>query len=297
MFLLMLRRLGLFKAVIILDTDDWEGEGGFYTQFLSRRLYPRYQLEFYRFQNNWVPKHVDAVTAASRTLQSLISEMGVPSSRIYYLPNGTYGLEPPPVTESQAAILKEKLSISGKPVVLLYTRFFEFGVKQVADILQILQKEVPDTRLLVVGKGKFGEENDLLNLVKEMGIPDMVTFTGWIDADKVHEYLRVSDVAIYPFDDNLLNRTKCPGKLVEMMNLGICVIANKVGQIAEYIEDGKSGILVEPGDTQGFADGIIRLLKDERLRNEIGANARKMIRTNFNWEKLLAVLEDVYRNK
>jgi glycosyltransferase involved in cell wall biosynthesis len=101
-------------------------------------------------------------------------------------------------------------------------------------------------------------------------------------------------VAIYPFKDTLLNRAKCPGKLVELMSLGKAIVADKVGQIAEYIQDEKSGILVEPEDTRTFAQSLIRVLEDAELRKKLGQNARERIWRSFNWNELVSVAEEAY---
>ncbi len=61
--------------------------------------------------------------------------------------------------------------------------------------------------------------------------------------------------------DTPLNRAKCPGKLIELMKSGRAIVANKVGQIAEYIEDQKSGILVDSADPSDFSSQCCRASK------------------------------------
>ena len=178
--------------------------------------------------------------------------------------------------------------------MLLYTRFFEYDLKRVVDIFRRVLAEVPEARLLVVGKGLFGEEEELLALAKEASLADRVVYAGWAEPDELPVHFSAADVAIYPYDDTLINRTKCAAKLVELMAAGLPVVANDVGQNGEYIEHGVSGLLVPPGDEAAFARSVIELLQDEGLRKRLGQEARRRILEEFAWDKLVANVERAY---
>jgi len=286
MILILRRWLRLLKAPIVLDTDDWDGHGGFYDHFREHRVYPGYQLRFVRFQLGWVPRHVAAVTVASRALQSLVWSQGIPQDKVFYVPNGAQPF-PPAERVVGREVLRERLGLTpNAPVVLLYTRFFEFDVGRVVEILKAVKQELGEAKLLVVGRGRFGEEAALVKLAQTEGVNDSVVFAGWIQPSELPSYLDLGDVSIYPFDDNLLNRAKCPGKVVELMSLGKAIVADRVGQIAEYLQNESSGILVEPGDTESFARAVIRVLKDESLRSRLGENAKQRIWDRFGWDRL-----------
>ena len=93
----------------------------------------------------------------------------------------------------------------------------------------------------MIGKGLFGEENKLRKLAEEAGIGDSVIIMGWIEPQLLSSYLAAADVAIYPMDDNILNRAKCPLKLIDLLSVGLPVVAERVGQVGEYIQHRKSG--------------------------------------------------------
>jgi 2-polyprenyl-3-methyl-5-hydroxy-6-metoxy-1,4-benzoquinol methylase len=148
-----------------------------------------------------------------------------------------------------------------------------------------------DVKLLVVGKGDFGEEEKLKDLASEEGVKDLLVFAGWVKPDDIPKYLALGDVAIYPFDDTPLNRAKCPRKLVELMVAGKSVVAERVGQIAEYIKDDESGILVNHDDIKGFASAVVKVLKDSALKRSLGMNAQRRILEIFNWDRLVDGVE------
>jgi glycosyltransferase involved in cell wall biosynthesis len=180
--------------------------------------------------------------------------------------------------------------------VLLYTRFFEFQVERVADIFQRVLAEVPEARLLVVGKGFFGEEERLSELMREAGIADHLVYVDWVEPDELPAYFAAADVAIYPYDDTLINRTKCAVKLVDLMVAGVPVVADDVGQNGEYVEHGTSGLLVPAGETDTFADSVVELLRDESLRAKLGRGARRRVFGEFDWGKLAERVEEAYRH-
>ena len=152
-------------------------------------------------------------------------------------------------------------------------------------------QKIPTAKLLVLGKGEFGEENELKQLIKDKGLGDSVIFGGWINFKDIPKYLAIGDVAIYPFDDTPLNRAKCPGKLIELMTAKRAIVANNVGQIKEYIEDGKSGLLVDVKDNMQFASLVVKILTDHNLQSKLEINSKERILTSFSWSKLTNTVE------
>jgi len=285
------KRLKLIKIPIVLDVDDWFGYGGFYDEFLTQKSGIRYKLV--KRQQDWLLKHVNVITTASKTLQSLVWSLGVSQGRVFYLPNGPHRFEPPG-DRSLVEAISEAYGLKDKRVILLWTKFSELNVRKVINILKIAKDKLGNLTVFVVGKGELRADDEFRRLAEEKGLRECLVLVGWIGVDKLPSYLTIGDVAIYPLKDTLLNRAKCPGKLVELMSLGKAIVADKVGQIAEYIQDGKSGILVEPEDLETFAQSVIRVLEDTELRRKLGNNAQKRVWHFFNWNKLVSVVEEAY---
>jgi glycosyltransferase involved in cell wall biosynthesis len=72
----------------------------------------------------------------------------------------------------------------------------------------------------------------------------------------------------------------------EAMAHGKPVVASAVGGLANLIEDGKTGILVPPGDVQALRAAIVSLLEDGNLRRRLGAAARERIEEFYGWERV-----------
>jgi glycosyltransferase involved in cell wall biosynthesis len=286
MFFILLRSIGLWRnLVLLLDTDDWEGRGGFYDLFRKHSNYSKIMLDFIDFQETWIPPHVDAVTIASRTLFRRLLKQGVPSSKAFYIPNGASRRDFR-VDSRDTELLKKSLRLENHPVILLYTRFFEYDIKKVIKIFELVLNELKSVKLLIVGKGEFGEEAQLKQLAFDKGFSDSVIFAGWIQAKDIPKYLSLGEVAIYPLKDTPLNRSKCPGKLIELMLAGKAIVADKVGQVSEYIVHGSSGFLVSNDDVEHFASGVVAVLKNKKLAYKLGTNARTRATTVFNWDRI-----------
>lgn len=64
---------------------------------------------------------------------------------------------------------------------------------------------------------------------------------------------------------------------------GMPIVADAVGQNREYLEHMKSGFLVEGGHPEAFAEGVVTLLRDKRLRQTLGQEAQRRAYRRFNW--------------
>jgi glycosyltransferase involved in cell wall biosynthesis len=282
-----LRRLGWTQVRLVVDSDDWEGWGG----WNEIGDYTWIQKRFFARQERWGLTHCDALTVASRALQTLAWSLGVAPMRVFYVPNGAN-------PKSQISNLKSQVSILDSPFsVLLYTRFFEFQAERVIAVFERVAAEVPEVQFLIVGQGLSGEEEKLLRLANQRGLADSMVYAGWVEPIELPRYLAAADVAIYPLDDNLLNRARCSVKLVDLMAAGLAIVAEDVGQSSEYIEPGRSGLLVESGDTEAFARCVVRLLRDERLRGVLGNEARRRVCEEFAWERLVERIERAYQGE
>jgi glycosyltransferase involved in cell wall biosynthesis len=266
---------------LFVDTDDWEGPGG----WNELEPYPWWQKVFFARQERWGLTHADGVTVASRHLETIVWSLGVPPERVAYVPNGPGVMQEAPVWDDKGP----------GDLILLYTRFFEFDPGRVARVLARVRESVPGARLQIVGAGLRGQEGVFHQAAATAGLADAIDDAGWVEPDRLPGYFAAATCAVYPFDDTLVNRTKCPVKLADLLAAGVPVVGQDVGQIGEYIEHGRSGLLVPPGDEDGLADALARVLHDPTLRAELSAGARRRIDERFSWSRSAADLERIYQ--
>jgi glycosyltransferase involved in cell wall biosynthesis len=207
--------------------------------------------------------------AVSESLRSQLQRAGVKPELIHVLPNAVntrlfhMGL--------QGSLVRERLKIDGRFVIGFVGTFKRWhGVDLLLAAFQDLHSMDPSAHLLLVGDGplrpQFEEE------VRKVGLIQAVTFAGGIAHEDVPHYLAAMDAAIapYPAVDNFYYS---PLKLFEYMAAGRAVVASRVGQVAEVVADGVTGLLFEPGDRAGLVGCLRRLRDNPALRKELGKNA------------------------
>lgn len=283
---LALQACGLRLPTLVVDSDDREGAGG----MNDIHPYSWAEKRLFALQETLLTRYAAGVTVASRTLESLAWSMGATVRQTLYLPNG-------PLVRSAGDRLsgRQRFGIpQDAPVLLLYTRFFEFSQQRLHDVLEQVCRQVPRLRVLVVGQGRHDEERALEQAAIRGGFRDALVLAGWQDPERLPDCLAAADVAIYLFDDTLVNRTKCPAKLAELAAAGIPVVAERVGQIGEYLIHAESGLLAEAGDVAGLVAAVVQVLGDQELACRLGRAAAQRLRFEFGWDAAALRLERFY---
>lgn len=279
----ILRQSHLVDATLALDTDDWEGAGG----WADREAGPSWRGKLITWHERWCLRHADVVTVASRAL----IELAAPHrAGVLYAPNAASptspGWRPAPRDQS-----RRELDLGDRPTVLAYTRFVEFEPSRLLATFEAIRARVPDAALVVAGQGLAGEEVALAKLATERGVRDSVRLLGWTQPRDLPRVFAGADVALYPLDDSLLNRAKCPMKLVDLLLAGVPVVADDVGQASEYIVDGKTGYLARPDDPSAMAALAADLLVDPVRRAQIGHSARADVLERWSWSRQVDAIE------
>ncbi len=286
MLLLMLKKAGSGLPPLLLDTDDWEGTGG----MNELHGYSSLDKRFYAFQERWLMMRAAGLTVASRELERMSGELGISGEKVLYLPNC--------VREGRAgegSVVRRRLGVDpATPVVLLYTRFFEFEQAKLAGIFAEIYSRVPTVRFLIVGQGRHNEEAQLRAAARVGGFCENLLAAGWVEPADLPDYLAAADVAIYPFADTLVNRCKCPAKATELLMAGCPLVADRVGQLQEYIQADLSGILCDPDDWGAIARETVALLNNPERRKTMGAAGRAYLSSAFTWRLSAARLDEFY---
>jgi glycosyltransferase involved in cell wall biosynthesis len=279
------------RCPIVLDTDDWEGTGG----WNEVNPYPALWRKAFNWQERALARRAGAVTVASRTLQTQVWGFGVEPERVVYLPNGPDAKlrSLPSVGTDEVERIRSELGV-GKNPMAVYLGHIPHGsdLDLALDAMALIRQELPSARLVIAGVG------DGLPALKaradEVGVGDRVVFPGWIDHDQAHLYLSAADVAINPYRDSLINRSKCAGKVVLSMAVGTAVVTSRMGENLEYIEHSRTGFLARPGDSQDLARVLVKALSNRQATARVGSRAREVIWARYDWDARIEEIEKAY---
>ncbi|MCA1558332.1 MAG: glycosyltransferase [Acidobacteria bacterium] len=143
--------------------------------------------------------------------------------------------------------------------------------------------------------GKLREEVE--HVVREAGMMERVHFAGVIEHERVPAYLDACDVLVSPHiplgDGSEFFGS--PTKLFEYMAMEKGIVASRLGQIGDVLENEESALLVEPGDVRELSAAILRMANDRDLRERLGRTARERAVRHHTWAHNARKVLDAYR--
>ena len=161
------------------------------------------------------------------------------------------------------------------------------GLNYLLKAYKQVKQEIPDTRLIAVGPGtrlrrKYEKQ------IKQSGLRDVV-FAGYVSYDELPRYYKTADIFCAP----ATGWESFGIILLEAMAAGKPIIASNVEGYAGLISHGVEGLLVPPKDAKELTRSLISLLRDEALRQEMGAKGKLKAR-EYAWEEISQRILDYY---
>lgn len=144
-----------------------------------------------------------------------------------------------------------------------------------------------DLELQIGGDGP--DEDALRALGDELQMGDRLKLLGFVD--DVPARLHAFDVFVLS-SDNEGN----PNALIEAMAVALPCVATSVGSVPELLDRGRAGLIVPPGDEEGMATAIARVVHDEGLRRTLGEAARRRVLERYSERRMFDAYEALYRS-
>jgi glycosyltransferase involved in cell wall biosynthesis len=122
------------------------------------------------------------------------------------------------------------------------------------------------------------------------GVDDAMDLPGWVAEEKKLQLLRETDILVLPsYKEGL------PLCVLEAMACGLPIICSNIGGLADLVKEGENGFLVEPGDVKRLSSCIRTLVRDQRLREEMGRRNRQKIVVGYGIDCVSAAVASLYR--
>jgi glycosyltransferase involved in cell wall biosynthesis len=206
------------------------------------------------------------------------------------------------------------------------------GIHSLLDAFHMVVKEYPDVHLEIIGSQRnypmeetfdlhdqdvirsvspFYRKHPIMRVRSKLGlgttdgtyqqyledkltadIKDKVSFAGFVPRQNLVDQYYDADIFVFPpiWEEGF----GIPP--IEAMAAGTPVIGTRSGGIVETVKDGETGFLVEKNDPRALAQQILRLLKEDDLREQMGRAARHRVFSNFTWDRIAGCLESKYLN-
>ena len=167
------------------------------------------------------------------------------------------------------------------------------GLPTVYKALGILRDRGLRFQHTLIGDGE--ERDSLKNLVRELGLETLTRWMGTCPHDAVIRQYRQADLFVLGCEIAANgDRDGIPNVCIESMAMGVPVVATRVSAIPELIENGKTGLLVDPGNPEALASAMIRALTDADLRKALIAAGRDRVGRDFHNRSLIGDLAGLY---
>ena len=159
------------------------------------------------------------------------------------------------------------------------------GVETLVDALAVLDAQSPGGhRLLLVGDGP--QAAALRTRAADLDVAHLVEMTGAVAPADVSAQLHRMDIAVAPYPA-LDAFYFSPLKVYEYLAAGLPVVASRIGQVAQALDDGRLGVLVEPGSSAALAAAIAGLSADAERRAQLSAAARTAAEQRHGWDRVV----------
>jgi glycosyltransferase involved in cell wall biosynthesis len=227
-----------------------------------------------------------AVTMTRANAGYLIEKQGVPSRKVRVVANGiprAFG------AVENAAQRRWELGLKDPQVLVAYVGNI-LPHKGLRRLIEAMSRAGSRASLHLVVAGTGSDEAACRQLAADRGLAAQVTFLGWRSSSETEAILAASDVLALPSEWEGL-----PYVLLEAMACARPVIAGRVFGIPEVVDDGVTGVLVDPLRIDEIAHALDRL-GDAALREKMGAAARTRFERLFTLEIQAARMQALYRS-
>lgn len=216
----------------------------------------------------------------------------VPNANVGALANCLEDINPPESTLVEG--IRPELGLDQNNFVVLTVGFVGWrkGHLDILDAVPRVVKENQSVRFIFMGGEEYpGESDQVISRIKSENLDNWVLVTREVERSKVPAYLAAADVFLLPS-----RREGMPISILEAMRAGLPVIVSNVGAIPEMIEDGQSGLLIEPGSSDAIAQAVINLSRDDVLRQRLAESARKAYEKKYEVNACIRELSSIYSN-
>jgi glycosyltransferase involved in cell wall biosynthesis len=163
------------------------------------------------------------------------------------------------------------------------------GIYRMIDTVGVLIERGVDAELWVLGDWRPDTDQAAVqNYIQHRGLDDYIVFTGYVDYDRMFEYLCSADIGLSLLDTEEFERA-IPTKVFEYLYAGLPIVSTRLDAVSKYVPDLYCA-MVSQGDAEETAHAVEQLIRADFDREEV----RFTIENELNWENEAKTLVNVY---
>ena len=251
------------------------------------KVMPGPMLKIARAIEGFILKNSDAIIAICPHLKTIAVETGA-VGRIDVIENVALIPTQAEVDEDTVLRIRRELDI-GDNLVALYTGTFEYnqGLEQIIEAIPDVTKDCPNIVFLLVG-GERQQVENIRALSKKMGVEKYVRLPGKKPLEEMPAYMALCDILL----SFRKIGTNTPLKLYSYLWSGRPTVATDL-LVHTQVLDSNVAVLTEP-KPEAFAQGILKLARDSKLRRQMGQNARRLAEQRYTYDIYLEKIRNLY---
>jgi phosphatidylinositol alpha-1,6-mannosyltransferase len=244
----------------------------------------------------YIIKNTDFIIAISNFAASNLDNYKVSSTDISVIPGGVNKNDFRLNSYQRVEELRSNLQIGNSKVIfglgrLVRRKGFDILIKS----LPLVIEKVPDVSLIIGGDGP--DRDRLESLARDYQVLEHIRFTGYVAEPDRKYYYHLSDVFAMPCREEREGDIEGFGIVFTEANAcGLPVVGGRSGGATEAIDDGVTGLLVDPHSKKDVANSLVTILNDTDFAQELGQNGKERVHQKLNWDALGKDIRTYFNN-
>ena len=243
---------------------------------LGQKHYCQVRFVLY-FERKWANQ---IITNGEKIKEMFMKVHKIPEEKVNVVSIGEYDVAPFKKHE------REDLKEDGN-LILFFGGIWKYkGLDYLIKAEPLITKEVPNAKIIIAGRGEDFRKYEKMMVNKD----NFIVYNHYISYEKGAELFQRCSVVALPYIESFMS-----GLIPLAYGFKKPIVTTDVGSHSEIVDEGVTGFIVPPKNTEALAEAIVKLLKDERLRKQMGENAYRKLKKELSWDIVAEKTLEVYK--
>jgi glycosyltransferase involved in cell wall biosynthesis len=217
----------------------------------------------------------DGILCISQYLVDFHTHRGISPKKLFHIPS---------TVDPSRFVITGKRPIS-KPYIGYFgsLSFKRDNVDLLINAFANFCSHYPQVQLVLGGFCSEDQKIRIQELIAGLDIKERVQIINYLTRQQILQYITHADILVMVRSKDLDSDASYPSKLTEFLATGNPVISVKVGEITDFLTDGKNAFLVEPGNVQELTDKLKIVFDDYELAQQVAIRGKELADTTFNY--------------